>query len=49
MMHAAARHALCGEAPVLAELEGLAQPPVVAVTIVQTSRDGAELRWRLAC
>lgn len=49
MMVAAARHALCGEAPVLAELEGPGQPPVVAVTIVQTGRDGAELRWSFRC
>lgn len=49
MMAAAARHALCGEAPVLAELEGPGGAPVIAVTIVQTGRDGAELRWSLRC
>lgn len=49
MMEAAARHALCGSAPVLEELEGERRAPVVAATIVQTGRDGALTRWRIAC
>lgn len=49
MMTAAARHALCGEAPVLVELEGPGQPLASVVTIVQSGRDGSELRWTIAC
>ena len=55
MMEAAARHALCGHAPILRELEGDAlerrrtREPIVRATIVQTGRDGAVTRWSLSC
>ncbi len=50
MMEAAARHALCGHAPILRELEGdRERPPIIRATIVQTATDGAVTRWSLSC
>ncbi|MBO6936639.1 MAG: hypothetical protein JJ863_16825 [Deltaproteobacteria bacterium] len=50
MMEAAARHALCGHAPILRELEGdRDRAPIVRATIVQTAEDGEETRWSVSC
>ena len=50
MMEAAARHALCDQAPILRELEGDRQwPPIIRATIVQTDREGHVTRWSVSC